>query len=323
MPDLIDLVFRHGALLVFAVTLAARIGAPVPAAPVLAVAGALAVGAQGSLVTLLAAAILGNLLGDGLWFWAGRRYGYQVLKLLCRISMSPDSCVRQSEAFIGRWGGSSLIAAKFVPGVSVVAPPMAGALGMSTLAFVGFETLAALIWAGALLATGAAFSAQIRDVLALMSTFGAVALLALALLFVIYLGVRYLRRRAFLREVGMSRISVGELRELIENDGQPVVIDVRSDVGRSLDARRIPGALGVELAGLKRPLIATLPRDREIVLYCNCPNEASAATAARVLASHGFTRVRPLAGGLEAWIEAGHAFDEHPQVVAVVPAMPA
>jgi len=320
MPDLVDLVYQHGLLLVFAATLAARIGAPVPAAPVLAVAGAAAVGAQGSLITLLAAAIVANLLGDGLWFWAGRHYGYQVLKLLCRISMSPDSCVRQSEAFIGRWGGSSLIAAKFVPGISVVAPPMAGALGMSTLAFVGFESLAALIWAGALLALGAAFSAQIRELLALMSTFGAFALAALAVLFVIYLGVRYLRRRAFLREVGMSRISVGELRELIEAGAQPVVIDVRSDVGRSLDARRIPGALGVDLAGLKRPLIATLPHDRDIVLYCNCPNEASAATAARLLASHGFTRVRPLAGGLEAWIDAGHSFDEHPQVVQVVPA---
>jgi membrane protein DedA with SNARE-associated domain/rhodanese-related sulfurtransferase len=323
MPDLIDLVFQHGTLLVFVATLAARIGAPVPAAPVLAVAGAAAVGAQGSLFTLLAAAIVANLLGDGLWFWAGRRYGYQVLKLLCRISMSPDSCVRQSEAFLGRWGGSSLIAAKFVPGISVVAPPMAGALGMSTLAFVGFETLAAAIWAGGLLALGATFSAQIRELLAVMSTFGAFALLALAMLLVIYVGVRWLRRRAFLREVGMSRISVGELRELIEGDSRPVVIDVRSEVGRSLDARRIPGALGVELAGLKRPLIETLPRDREIVLYCNCPNEASAATAARLLASHGFTRVRPLAGGLEAWIEAGQAFDEHPQVVAVVPAVPA
>lgn len=323
MPDLIDLVFQHGALLVFAATLAARIGAPVPAAPVLAVAGAAAVGAHGSMATLLAVAIAANLIGDGLWFWAGRHYGYQVLKLLCRISMSPDSCVRQSEAFIGRWGGSSLIAAKFVPGISVVAPPMAGALGMSTLAFIGFETLAAFIWAGALLALGAAFSAQIRDVLALMSTFSAFALLALLVLFAAYLCVRYLRRRAFLREVGMARISVAELRGLIEGGAQPVVIDVRSDVGRSLDARRIPGALGVELAGLKRPLIETLPRDRDIVLYCNCPNEASAATAARVLASHGFTRVRPLAGGLEAWIEAGHTIDEHPQVVAVVPAVPA
>jgi len=205
----------------------------------------------------------------------------------------------------------------------VVAPPMAGALGMSTLAFIGFETLAAFIWAAALLALGAVFSAQIRDVLALMSTFGAYALAAVAVLFVIYLAVRYLRRRAFLRAVGMARISVGELRELIDTGARPVVIDVRSDVGRSLDSRRIPGALGVELAGIKRPMISTLPHDRDIVLYCNCPNEASAATAARLLASHGFTRVRPLAGGLEAWIEAGHSIDEHPQVVAVIPAVPA
>jgi membrane protein DedA with SNARE-associated domain/rhodanese-related sulfurtransferase len=318
MPDLVDLVFQHGILLVFVATLAARIGAPVPAAPVLAVAGAAAVGANGSLAALLASAVVANLLGDGLWFWAGRRYGYHVLRLLCRISMSPDSCVRQSEAFIGRWGGSSLIAAKFVPGVSVVAPPMSGALGMSVAAFVGFETLAALIWAGLLLAIGAIFSNQIRDVLSVMSTLGAYALLSLAIVFAIYVAARYLRRRAFLRGVGMSRISVGELRSLIETGAQPVVIDVRSDVGRSLDTRRIPGALAIELAGIKGGA-ATLPRDREIVLYCNCPNEASAASAARVLAASGFTRVRPLAGGLDAWVAAGHAIDEH--TVAGVPAL--
>jgi len=314
MPDLIDLVFRHGTLLVFAATLAARIGAPVPAAPVVAVAGAAAMLAQASLVELLAAAIIGNLLGDGLWFWAGRRYGYQVLKLLCRISMSPDSCVRQSEAFIGRWGGSSLLAAKFVPGVSVVAPPMVGALGMSVPAFIGYESLAALIWAGALLGVGAAFSGQIRDVLMLMSTLGIYALGALTFAFGAYLLYRYLRRRAFLRAVGMARISVPELRELMDGGTQPVVIDVRSDLGRSLDARRIPGALGWELGAVKSRY-GELPQDREIVLYCNCPNEATAAVAAQVLASHGFLRVRPLAGGLDAWLAAGHAFDEHPEVI--------
>jgi membrane protein DedA with SNARE-associated domain/rhodanese-related sulfurtransferase len=321
MNDLVDLVFRHGALLVFAATLAARIGAPVPAAPVLAVAGAAAVAAQASIVTLILVAIVANLLGDGLWYWAGRRYGYQVLKLLCRISMSPDSCVRQSESFIGRWGGSSLIAAKFVPGVSVVAPPMAGALGMSVSAFLGYDSVAALIWAGALLGLGAAFSHQIREVLALMSAFGIYTLIVLAVAFAIYLFVRFLRRRAFLREVEMSRISVAELRSLIDGGAEPVVIDVRSDVGRSLDTRRIPGALGVELARIKVH-VPDLPHDREIVLYCNCPNEASAATAARVLAEHGFKRVRPLAGGLDAWIEAGHTIDEHPAAAPALVASP-
>ena len=126
MSQLLALVIAHGTLLVFAATLAARIGAPVPAAPVLVLAGGLAAMGQLSWFAALAAAIVANIIGDGLWFWAGRHYGSRVLRLLCRISLSPDSCVRQSEAFILRWGGSSLIAAKFIPGISVVAPPMAG-----------------------------------------------------------------------------------------------------------------------------------------------------------------------------------------------------
>jgi len=86
----------------------------------------------------------------------------------------------------------------------------------------------------------------------------------------------------------------------------PVVIDVRSRANADIDPRRIPGALLVELAEV--PAHAErLPRDREIVLYCNCPNEASAARAARVLAGLGVTRVRPLAGGLEAWAASGRA----------------
>ena len=129
MSSLLSLVIEYGVGLVLVVTLAARVGLPVPAAPFLVIAGALAAGGQISWVAALLAAIAGNIVGDGLWFWAGRRWGYRVLTLLCKISISPDSCVRQSESFILRWGGSSLLAAKFVPGISVVAPPMAGALG--------------------------------------------------------------------------------------------------------------------------------------------------------------------------------------------------
>ena len=134
MNDFVPLLASQGAALVFAATLATRLGAPVPAVPFLVVAGGLTVGGQLSVVAVVLAAVLGNILGDGVWFLAGRRWGYRVMRLLCRISLSPDSCVRRSESILGRWGGWSLIAAKFVPGVSVVAPPMAGALGMSTCA---------------------------------------------------------------------------------------------------------------------------------------------------------------------------------------------
>ena len=310
MSQLLALVIAHGTLLVFAATLAARIGAPVPAAPVLVVAGALAAAGQISWVAALVAAIVANILGDGLWFWAGRRYGYRVLRLLCRISLSPDSCVRQSEAFILRWGGSSLIAAKFVPGVSVVAPPMAGALGMSLTAFLGFETLAAAIWAALFLGIGWVFADQIQRVMDLLSTLGIVAVVALATIVAVYLALRYWRRRLFLKGVAMPRIDVAELRALIDGGAEPVIIDVRSGAARTIDERRIPGAIAVELRNIERAA-KELPRDRDLVLYCNCPNEASAAGAAGQLAALGFTRVRPLAGGLDAWVASGHRVEMH------------
>ena len=327
MHDLIALVVSHGAWLVFGVTFAARLGVPVPAAPLLVIAGALAMRGQGSgqgsgpggahsaaLITF-GLAIVANILGDGAWFWAGRRHGYKVLRLLCRISISPDSCVRQSESFITRWGGASLVAAKFVPGVSVVAPPMAGALGMSAHAFLGWETLAAAIWAGVLMAVGVAFSAQIQQVLDLLSALGVAALEGLAFAagaYLAYLAWRTWRRRMFLRAVAMSRIDVADLRALLDGGHEPVVIDVRSDGGRAIDARRIPGAIAVALGEIKAhvPALRELAgADRQIVLYCNCPNEASAAMAARALAQAGFTRVRPLAGGLDAWVAAGYRID--------------
>ena len=310
MTELVALASQHGLLLVFAVTLAARLGAPVPAAPVLVIAGALAAGGMLSWAAALGLSIGANLIGDGIWFWAGRRWGNRVLRLLCRISMSPDSCVRQSESFITRLGGSSLIVAKFVPGISVVAPPMAGALGMPWLTFAGYEMLGAALWAGLLMGAGALFGTQIQQVMQLLATAGVAAAAVVALLVAAYLAWRYWRRRAFLRAVEMSRIDVAELRALIDAGAAPVVIDVRSDVGRSVDVRRIPEALAMSLADI-RSHAHELPRDREIVLYCNCPNEASAAMAARLLAERGFTRVRPLAGGLDAWVSAGHGVAEH------------
>nr|MDP9124978.1 sulfurtransferase [Pseudomonadota bacterium] len=129
MRDLIPLLIAHGALIVFLITLAARVGAPVPAAPLLVLAGGVATAGQMSLLACLVVSVVANVLGDAVWYQAGRWRGHRVMKLLCRISLSPDTCVRQSEGILSRWGGSSLIAAKFLPGISVVAAPLAGALG--------------------------------------------------------------------------------------------------------------------------------------------------------------------------------------------------
>lgn len=304
MLDLMKLVTEQTAAVVFIATLAARIGAPVPAAPVLVVAGGLLAGGQVSLVAILLAALLANVLGDGLWFYAGRRYGYRILRLLCRISLSPDACVRESESLITRWGGASLIAAKYVPGVSVVAPPMAGALGMSLVRFLSFELLAAAIWACSFLALGWVFSEQIQLILQRLAQAGGIATLVL-LAIAALLGWRYWRRRKSLQNLAMPRISVDELDTLIAQNRATVVIDVRSEAALMLSPQRIPGARTHTLRELQNGLAVDLPPEAEVVIYCNCPNELSAVQAAQALMAHGHFKVRPLAGGLDAWVAAG------------------
>ena len=302
MRELIPLLIAHGALIVFAITLAARAGAPVPAAPLLVVAGGVAMTGQMSLLACLVVSVIANVLGDAIWYQAGRWRGHRVMKLLCRISLSPDTCVRQSEGILSRWGGSSLIAAKFLPGISVVAAPMAGALGMSWRRFIGYDVGASLIWTIVFLAIGVVFAGQIVFVLDVMTEFGTIAGVAIVIALAVLITGRWLRRRWMLSDRYAPRIAVHELRELIRRGEAPIVIDVRSAVATLHDNRRLPGAIVATLAEL--PTTAGgLPRDREVVLYCNCPNEVSALRGVRILADHGHHRARALHGGLDAWME--------------------
>lgn len=303
MDDLVTLLSAQGAAVVFLATLATRLGAPVPAAPFLIVAGGLSVGGQVSFAAVLAAALAGNILGDGAWFLAGRRWGYRVMRLLCRISLSADSCVRRSEAILGRWGGLSLIAAKFVPGVSVVAPPMAGALGMSNARFLSYETVAALIWTLGFLMLGRLFHAAIQDVLSVLSNVGLTAAVVGTLVLAAFVAWRYRRRRIALAAEDIEQIEVGDLREAFAAGERPTLIDVRSAEGRALDPRAIPGAIGIGLRELPSQL-AAFADGRELIVFCDCPNDESAIAAARVLMKAGSPRVRVLAGGLSAWAAA-------------------
>jgi membrane protein DedA with SNARE-associated domain/rhodanese-related sulfurtransferase len=302
MRELIPLLVAHGAAIVFAITLAARVGAPVPAAPLLVVAGGVGMSGRVSLAVVLLVSIAANVIGDAVWYQAGRWRGHRVMKLLCRISLSPDTCVRQSESILSRWGGSSLIAAKFLPGVSVVAAPMAGALGMSWQRFLAFAIVAALIWSTLFLALGMAFSRQIDDVLAVMAEFGAFTALVIAVALAVLIAYRWAKRRRMLSDRYAPRITVHELREQMRRGDTPVVIDVRSQIPEYANEPRLPGALAYTLAELPHAA-PDLPRDREIVLYCSCPNEASAVRGARILGEHGLHRIRALKGGLDAWME--------------------
>ena len=181
---------------------------------------------------------------------------------------------------------------------------MAGALGMSLAAFVGFDALAGAIWAGLFLGLGWIFADQIQQVTDMLSALGMTAVAVVAVAVAAYVALRWWRRRLFLKGVAMPRIDVAGLRALIDGGAEPVIIDVRSQAARAVDDRRIPQALAIGLAQIERAA-KDLPRDRELVLYCNCPNEASAASAAGLLVRKGFSRARPLAGGLDAGVESG------------------
>jgi membrane protein DedA with SNARE-associated domain/rhodanese-related sulfurtransferase len=302
MRELIILLIAHGAVIVFLVTLAARAGAPFPAAPIIVVAGGLAVAGQVSPLACLLASVVANVLGDAIWFQAGRWRGHRVMKLLCQISLSPDTCVRQSEDILTKWGGSSLIAAKFLPGISVMAAPMAGALRMSWMRFVAYDTGAALIWTLVFLAVGMIFSNGVVVILNVMAQFGLVAAIVIAVGVAGMLLFRYLRRQWMISERYAPRVSVHELRDLMIKGTPPIVIDLRSKLSIQADSRIIPGAVNSTLDDLS--LTAhELPRDRQVVLYCNCPNEVTALQGVRILAKRGHVRARALHGGLAAWLE--------------------
>jgi membrane protein DedA with SNARE-associated domain/rhodanese-related sulfurtransferase len=306
--QIIELIAQYGLLLVFFNVLVEQAGVPVPAVPTMIVAGALSANGKLPLAGVVLAALLACLLSDLLWYWAGRRFGSGVMRTICRISLSPDSCVKQSELRFQRWRGRVLLIAKFVPGLSTVAPPLVGAMGLRAGTFVLLDGLGSLLWVGVAVGLGYAFAAQIDDLLDAMASAGTVAFELLLVLLALYIAAKWWQRRRLLIALRMARISVDELNQSIADGQNPVVVDVRSQAARLLDTRIIPGALLADLDRVTQAL-QDIPPDRELVIYCSCPNEVSAAKAAKLLMAIGYRNVRPLLGGLDAWDAAGYTVE--------------
>ena len=306
--NLVWLITQYGLPLVAINVFVDQIGLPVPAMPTLILAGAIAATGAIGLTSLFLAAVLACIVPDCVWFLVGRRYGMRVLKTLCRISLEPDSCVNQTQSRFERWGINSLMIAKFVPGLAIIAPPLAGAMRIGWPRFLTLSAIGGAIWVGSGLAAGVLFKTQIQSTLVYLDRVGSVTGTVVAALLLSYVLYKWWERRRFYKELRMARISVADLYELIEEGKQPIVVDVRSNTARKLQPQWIPGAIHVPVDDVGRHL-ADLPRNREIVVYCTCPSEASAARVAKLLINHGFKVVRPLYGGLDAWIEAGYAVD--------------
>lgn len=310
MDALLHLIETYGLLVVFLSVFLDQGGLPVPAYPPIIVTAAVAVDQQPNLwfalLPILLAATLAALLADSLWFLGGRRIGAALLRLMCRISLSPDTCVLMTRGIYARWGAPSLVVAKFVPGFAAVATTLAGETGTSPRRFAFYDGLGAVLWAGVAIVLGAVFHRAVNDLLDGLETLGRYGLVLIGVLIAGFVGYKLLKRQLFLRELRMARISVAELGRLLEDGVDPMILDVRNPKQRDASGW-IPGAIFI--ASLADVDGAEFPPERreEVIIYCDCPNEASAATLARALHRRGFKRVRPLAGGFEAWREQGRS----------------
>src|SRR5437773_4076020 len=302
MNETLQFLVRHGAALLFAAVFVEQLGIPLPAAPWLLAAGALAAAGKINWLAALCAATFGSIVADLIWFYLGRYGGNRVLNLLCRISLEPDSCVRRTQDLFGRYGMRGVIVAKFVPGLSTLAPPLAGMSGIRAPRFFFFDGLGSFVYVGSFILVGVLFSHQLEQVIAALSSLGSGALAVVVGLVALYIGYKYFQRRRLLNELKMARITVDELHRMLEAGENPIILDLRSHAALEQDPSLIRGAVHMTVDDVQIRH-EEIPRDRDIILYCSCPNEVSSARVALLLRRKGILRVRPLLGGFDAWRE--------------------
>ena len=268
MGDVVDFIVRHGEAFVFLYVLADQLGVPVPAVPALLAMGALAAVGKLNFALALLLSVVASLIADTVWYVLGRTRGAAVLRLVCKVSLEPDSCVRRTESVFLRYGVRALVFAKFVPGLSTVAPPLAGIVGVTFPRFAAYSSLAALLWAGAWGGLGYVAGDALEHVANQSGRLGG-ALVALIVAGVVgYVAVKWLQRRRFLRSLRIARISPDELRTAIDTATPVLVIDLRSALDVATAPYVIPGALRIAAEDLERRH-AEIPRDRDVIVYCS------------------------------------------------------
>jgi len=286
--------------------LAEQLGAPIPSMPVLLAMGALTgVGAYRfgtSIVVALAAA----LTADTTWYFIGRKRGHSVLRLLCRISLEPDSCVNTTRYWFLKLGGWSLVIAKFIPGLNALASPMAGLSRMPIWKFLATDIAGGLAWSSAYMGIGYIFRDQLEDVASFAQRLGSGMLLLLVTPVFLWIAWKYWQRRRFIRHLRMARVTPEELKRRMDSPTDEVyVVDLRTPDEVDWEGMKLPGASWFDRKTIELHE-REIPRDRDIILYCSCPNEFTSAGTALLLKRLGITRVHPLEGGYDAWRDRGY-----------------
>ena len=307
----------YGYLLLFAWVLVEQFGIPLPATPVLLAAGALSAEHEISFSLALLAGLAASLTADSAWFLIGRRYGHHVLRLLCKLSLEPTICVRRTQDSFGRRREVTLMIAKFVPGLATLAPPVAGENGMAYGRFLFFDAIGATAWLAALLAAGRFFGDLLKRDPRLLDWAGQFSGALLVLGILGFIAARVVRRRMVLKKLVASRLEPEELKNMLDAGEAVYIVDLRHPLELLPDPFTLPGALHFSPEALTARH-REIPRDRDIVLYCTCPSEATAAKTAMTLHKLGIERVRPLRGGYDEWKRLGFPLDAVPPVLPAV-----
>lgn len=307
----------YGYLVLFAWVLVEQLGIPLPAAPLLLAAGALSAQKQLSFSLSLVVAMAAVLIADNMWFFIGRRHGHRVLRLLCKLSMEPTTCVRRTQDSFGKRRGLLLVSAKFVPGLGLLTPPVAGENGMRWRTFVLYDGLGAVLWAGTMLTLGRFFGDLLKRNPNLLDWAGRFSGALLLLGVVGFLVLRVIRRRLVLKALAASRMEPEELMRQLEAGETIYIVDLRHPLELLPDPYTLPGAVHISPEALTARH-HEIPRDRDVVLYCTCPSEATSAKTALALHKLGIERVRPLKGGFDEWKRRGYPMDAIPPVMPMV-----
>jgi rhodanese-related sulfurtransferase len=240
----------------------------------------------------------------------GKRFGGAMVKLVCRLSFESSTCVRKTEDYFTKWGEQALLVAKFIPGLGTVAAPIAGQTGMKYRVFLAYDMAGALFWAATVTLIGRFFGDVLRKNPGALSWMGHFAGALFLLAVVGLLGYRIWKQQAFLKQVRTSRLDPIELKRMLDGGQNPYIVDLRHPLDYLPDPRVLPGAVRLSPETLMQRS-GEIPRDRDVILYCTCPSEATAAKMAMKLRQNGIYRVRPLLGGFDQWKKLGYPLEQY------------
>ena len=299
--DSLQFLDRYGVVILPALAVAEQIGLPLTAVPALLAVGALAAHGRNSIPLVLGAISVAALAIDFVWYELGRRRGARVLVRLCQRSLEADSWLRRAESTFARYGARSMLAAKFIPGLTTVMPPLAGVFAIPRGRFALYDFAGILLWAGTWLTLGYFFSDAIVLIAAKASALGRMLGLVTVAALAGYILVKYGRRRLFLKKLRTAPVSPEALKRRLDAGDDVTIVDLRTALDVAATPYAIPGSRWLDADAIDEHEVELL-RSRDVVLYCASPNDATSARVALQLQHKGISRVRPLEGGLAAWM---------------------